>query len=297
MDTENDIFANQGSGIIDYMAWYDHVKFFFISRSKELLIYFVASFGVFWGIIEAASFFYPPANKLGNKNVLIGLVLFCVIGSLGRCLYNYCNAVPVGLEGESSRGHAIARKKKMYWEFALACELIQNKIEAIDNRMNKILTMRVHTTIKKKLDTGAYIEWLEMRTPNILRMLDVCKNLYISDLFEKITAEKNEIYVYQLLEVINLIEEHYRALQDYVTEGMEVMVPEGFESIHTIQFEWITVFQDGMSQLLELLHSISVRDKTNSSIIESTIKFKELPKIDEFRRECNKMKSRWIKNN
>ena len=108
MDSEENIVRNRTSGNLSYMAWYEHVKYFFTGHWKIFFLYWVGGFGVFWGVIEAASFFYPELG-VNNPNVLLGILAICFLGSLRSCIYDYRSNIPVGLESESAVIHGIAR--------------------------------------------------------------------------------------------------------------------------------------------------------------------------------------------
>ena len=125
------------------MPWYEHALDALTGHWKTFLLYWVGGFGVCRGIVEAISFFYP---KLGLNNVYILFIILgtCLLGAVFRCVYDYRNSPPAGLENESFQVHKIAKSKRHFWEYALAHELLKNRIEEIDQELDDIVNNRVH---------------------------------------------------------------------------------------------------------------------------------------------------------
>lgn len=78
--------------------------------------------------------------------------------------------VPVGLENEPATIHVIARSKKHFWEYALAYELIRRRIEKTDQDLEDIINNRVHMKVKRSMDVENYIQWIQTRPDNLLRI-------------------------------------------------------------------------------------------------------------------------------
>lgn len=289
MDSEEDDVKNQAEGYLTYMPWYKHVKALIVEHWKVFLLYWVGGFGVFWGVIEAVSFFYPESG-LNNLYILLGILSVCFIGSAFRCIFNYRNMVPSGLENESTKIHEIARSKWHFWEYALAYELIKRRIEKIDQDLDDVINNRVHIKVKRSLDVESYIDWIQTRPENLLRIVASAKQLLIFDLVKAIHAEDEEDIDYKnLIRIVDLIKGLYRNAYEFEVEGREIKIPEGFELVHKIQFEWISVIRDGFYQMLDILNSVATRDKDDFSPVNATITFEEPPRIDEFCKELDRL--------
>lgn len=289
-DDEN-IVENKKTISFTYMTWLDHARAFFQVQWKKLAIYSIAIFGVMWGVIEAASFFAPNSN-LGNSYILSCIISLCALISLSRCIHDYKNRVPIGLEKESSTAHKIAINKKHFWEYALAKQLIENRIKHIDDELDDITRNRTHVKITRKLDIEEYIQWMQTRPQNLLGFIKTAQQLLIFDLIHAIhTDEDNEADLKNLVKVANLVEDLYRSIYDYEIEGREIIVPEEFELAHEIQSTWGCVTRDSFHQMLKILNGVATRNKNDLSPIRETITFEKPPRLDEYISEVDKIRT------
>ncbi|MEZ0121444.1 MAG: hypothetical protein AB9Q22_03725 [Candidatus Reddybacter sp.] len=290
MDSEEDNVRNQASGTLTYMPWYEHVKNLLTAHWKTFLLYWLGGFGVFWGVVESASFFYPE-SKLNNPYILFGILFFCFLGSILRCIYDYRNMVPVGLENESAKIHKIAGSKRLFWEYALAYELLKSRFEKIDQELDDIMNNRVHVKVNRSMDVEGYIQWVQTRPENLLRIIATAKQLLIFDLIYAIhPKDGGEINFSRLIRVVDLINDLYKSAYEFEIEGREIKIPDMFDLVHEIQFEWIPVIRDAFYQMLSILNSAATREKDNLSPIEATITFEEPPRIDEFCEEIDRLR-------
>lgn len=289
MENEADNPINKGSRSLTYMPWHEHIKDFFLSQWKTILIYWIGLFGIFWGIIEALSFFIQKIS-FSNMYVLFGSLLICFVGSFFRCIHVYLNTVPEGLIGEASRVHKIAFSKKHFWEYALAYELTKSRIEKIDQDLDDVVNNRVYVKVTKTMDVEQYMQWMQTRPENFLRIVDVAKQLLIFDLINAAHADTDDnVDYHNLIRVIELTKDAYRSTYDFEIEGREINIPEGFELVHEIQCEWVSVIRDAFHQMLEILKSTGNRAKSDFSPLEKTIVFESPPRIDEFTKELDRI--------
>jgi hypothetical protein len=289
MKNDDDIVKNHGPRSLTYMSWHEHTKDFFLFQWKSILVYWIGIFGAFWGLIEALSFFYPTFN-LSNIFILsIGLGIG-FLGALFRCIHVYRNSVPSGLELESANAHKIAFSRKHYWEYALAFELVKSRIQKIDRNLEDVICNRTHIKITKTMSVDQYIDWLQTRPENLVRIVAVAKQLLIFDLIEAIHAdESNEVDYPNLIRVVDLIRDVYQSAYEFEVEGRKIKIPEGFEVVHEIQAGWVSVIRDGFHQMLDILQSVATREKGDLSPLDKTIVFEEPPRIDEFGDELDKI--------
>lgn len=280
---------NATTGRLTNMRLDEHIVQLFLGHWKTYFVYNILGFGIFWGIIEAINFFYPNIG-LNSRAVLYFVLLLCIFGATLHCVYDYRRAIPKGLENESPRTQMIARSKKQYWEYALVYELLSKRIEKIDQDLENILRQRVHVKVVKSLDVVEYVQWMQTRPENLIRIIATAKQLLVFDLIDAIHADEGEKKDFlKLLRVVNLVRDVYKSTYDFEVEGREIIVPDGFSLIHEIQFGWTSVIRDGFHQMLSILKSVSDREKGDFSTIEGTITFEEPRRIDEFNEELGRL--------
>lgn len=286
---DKQVSTNASTKTLTYMPWYEHLRDFVTSQWKMCSLYFIATLGVFWGIVEVISFFYPNA-ELGNVYVLSAILIGCLFSALIRSLHIYKNYIPVGLEYEGEKARKIAFSKKPFWEYALGYEIISNRINDIDRNLDDVLNNRVHVKVVRVLGELEYIDWIRTRPENLLRLVEVTKQLLLFDLIDAIHADENNDVDYQnLVRVADLIKNAYRSAYEYEIEGREIKFPSTFNLVHEIQSGWASVIRDGYRQMLNILSSVAMRKKGDLSPLEQVITFEQAPRIDEFNEELEKI--------
>jgi hypothetical protein len=289
MENEDDNLINKSSRNLTYLSWHAHIKVFFLTQWKSMLVYWVVLFGIFWGLIEAFSFFLPKLN-FSSISIMFTGIFIGLIGSVFHCIQLYRNSVPAGLEHETSKIHKIAFSKNQFWEYDLAYELVKSRIKDIDRNLDDVIKNRIHIKVTKVMNVEQYSDWLQTRPENLLRIVAVAKQLLILDLIEAIhTDESDEVDYHNLIRVIELIKDAYKSVYDFEVEGHEIKIPKGFEVVHEIQAGWVSVVRDGFHQMQDILQSVATRKKGDFSPLINTIVFEEPPRIDEFGDELDKI--------
>lgn len=294
MNKNDDVTHNEISTNLTYSPWCDYILQAVYHNWIKLFIYVGAGFGACWGLIEAVNFFFP--NLKLNSGIVLGIVLaIIIVVAFLRIVYDYGNSVPLGLENEKKEVQKIAIVKKPFWEYALAYELLKKRIEEIDKKLDDLDNNRTFVRVTKSFALLEYIEWLSNRPTNLMRMVNTEKQLLVYDLSEALNKEKGkELDFKKLVKVIEQIENLYQQTYDFDIEAKQIKIPESFEFVHSIQYGWTSVIRNGVKQMLEFLHSVSLRKKDDFSEAEINIKFDTPPRIDEFCTEMDRLENELV---
>lgn len=202
---DDNIITNQTSQKLTYTPWYDHVTQAIKAQWKSTIVYWIVMFGVFWGLIEASSFFFSEYNLNSHYVFALGVFMSLLISVIKNVIV-YINTPPTALANETKKIHKIVLMKKAFWEYALVYELINNRISEIDKQLSDVLENRVHIPVTNSLDLQTYIEWLQRRPENLSRIVDIAKQLIIYDLMQVMHADEScEVDYSKLLNTVNLI--------------------------------------------------------------------------------------------
>ncbi|MPQ76134.1 hypothetical protein [Hydrogenovibrio sp. JE_KL2] len=280
---------NRKQGSLSYLTWYQKLIEFIKQQWKKISLYLLSWFSVLWLTVEVLNFFYPKIS-LNSHIVLLGILAVSFLVAVVHSFLEYKRHIPLGLENESIQVHKIVRVKKPFWEYALAYELLRERIEFIDQALDDVLNNRVHIKISRVMDIEEYMQWLVTRPENLIKMVEVSKTLLISDLVQAIHPDEGrEVNYTDVIRVADLIKDLYTNLYEFEIEGRTIQVPDGFEFVHQIQSGWATVIRDAFHQMLEVLLTVSRRDKGDLSPINGTITFEEPPKIQEYHDELERL--------
>jgi len=291
MESEEKLTTNKQTVVLTYTPWYDHIKDFISRYWSTFILYAVGGFAIFWGLIEAASFFLK-FEILSSKFVLLSGLAITSFAAISRSVFDYKNATPIGLENEDKIIRQIAIIKKPFWEYDLIFKLLKNQIEKIDKSLDDVINNRVHIKIKRNYDVVEYIKWVSPRPNNILRMIKVAKQLLIFDLLDiKKMGFNHDNNFTHLVKNIELVKNLYKEVYDYEIERREIGVPDSLVVLHDLQSDWVEPIRDGYKQALDILQSLSTRESPSEKAIEATIVFEEPPKMNAFTKEVDRIQS------
>ena len=296
-DNQDDIVINQVSGKLTYIPWYQHPLLAIQSTWKQYLSISIAIFAILWGLIEAVTNFFPNASFLKDIRVLISAIVISSIFSLFRSISLYRNAVPASLSAESKKIQSIIRHRKEFWEFELSLELIKEKTEKIDNKINNLLSNRIHIDIVQVMTIEQYVEWLGTRIDTLTSIVNTTNQLLINDLLDVMLPKNGtDLEIEKLLKTRDLIEGLYENTYNYVASSKRIKIPGGFETVHTIQCEWVCVIQDLFHQALDILKDVSSRKAGDYEMVDRTITTMAPPRMDEYCAELDRLNEIYLES-
>lgn len=273
-----------------YKTWWDHVRGVF-SQPLRLLAVTVAVFGTLWTIGEA-SIQFLELNPRGWTSYFI-LCGFSLVAGLTWQVYRYINICPDGLEATSRRARRIAHLQRPKWEFAFAKILLAERVGPIDRECSDLLSGNVFVYATKPRDFMEYFRWLQSRTDNLLRMLEVAKFLLLQELPSAMrsTAEQHASPE-RLLAAVESIERFYRETVEFERSSHAIIPPEDWRKLHNLQVGWAEPIRDAVLQMFRFLQQMTELDPTKESNVQFTIEFKESPHVDEYCNELSRLQSR-----
>ena len=83
---------------------------------------------------------------------------------------------------------------------------MKNRIKEVDQHLDDIVNNRVYVKVTKSMDAYSYIQWIQTRPANLLRIVGTAKQLLIFDLVNAIyQKDGKEIDCRKLIKVADLI--------------------------------------------------------------------------------------------
>jgi hypothetical protein len=286
-DDEADNVRAEVTGRFSYKNWREHAKCI-LAHWPAMLLTSAAVFGTVWGLVEASSYL-AGKNLQGRLSYLLAVVV-AVASAVGRSVFVYIHDCPEGLENESSRARRIAQIQRPKWEYALARQLLRDKLTRLDTELADILSGRVYVPIETRMSLEDYVQWLELRSPNALRMVGVVKQVAITDFAEAVVSrEEQAARPAGILNAIDRIRDVYAETVAFERAGRSVDPPPGFETVHALQFGWTEPIRNGIQQLFGFLDHVLHLDPTDKSVVQYTITFDEPANVASFCQELNRL--------
>ncbi|KLN64849.1 hypothetical protein [Vibrio sp. VPAP30] len=290
MDSDEHNVECKSENTLTHLTWLEHVQRLIFQEWKQFVGYLFASIAGAFGVVELFKFFLPHL-ELNNIKILFILVAIGLVFSLLHCIHAYCTRVPSGLETESKEVHKIVRRKRLFWEYALFHQLLEDRITEIDRELTDILSNRVYVKFSQNLNDDEYMKWLQLRPKNMLKLVEVAKQLFIRELGPNLSSnEENELCYMNIVQFADLVSGLYRDLYEYEVEGRQISAPDDFDLLHEIQSSWVVSIRDGFYQMMSITKGIATRKNRDLSPVEGTITLEEPPRIEEFNIELGRLK-------
>jgi hypothetical protein len=249
---------------------------------------FFVSVGLLVMLIEAADLLniVPLKGKYSTISILIISLLFSVL----RTFQKHNDTIPTGFEKESKSAQHIANRMGFLWGFKLALILLKDKIFTAENSLSDILENRTFVPITKSLPLPNYIEWIKLRSTNVLLMIEIFKNLLTNDLVNLMTHADCEAGApLKILNATERIGKLYIRTVEFEIESRSIQPPEGFERIHEIQKGWTKPVQQGINQMINCLEKAAQTKKGKELKIKFDIKLEAPDAIPEFNEEVKRL--------
>lgn len=248
----------------------------------------IVIFGVLWTFSEAIIQF-TKSLPLGWRSLLILLASSFTL-SLFWNLYKYLNRIPVGFEQVSINSKRIAHLQKSKWEFLLAKSLLEEKIGPLDRELEDLISGKQFVPAMKPESFQSYYYWLGSRSRNMNNMLEVAKILLIDDFPKSLqSSKKKPANPLTILHAVETLARFYRDTIEYERSSRAVLPSEKLSYLHSLQLGWTEPIRAAVRQLFDLLDYICTIDHKTGEQISFVIKFAEIPNIDDFLKEVERL--------
>ncbi len=228
--------------------------------------------------------------ELSKLALLAFLIAAPILIAIIFIAISYYNHVPSGFEDESREIQKIVHFKRMKWETRLAIGLLREKLDKTEMQINDIVDDMVHIPITSRPEVDEYLNWLQTRPSNLLRMIEVAKNLLIRDFAGALTLnDKDAPDPKKILESVNKVKKLFDSTYEFGLEGRSIQAPDGFERIHEIQGSWVKIIQDTILQVYDFLEIVLKHDIEEEKRIQFAFVFDSPTNIEEYIDELRRL--------
>jgi hypothetical protein len=128
LEEDGGIVSSETHMGFSYKTGWEHVRCV-LARWRSLLLTALAVFGGVWTIVEVSAYFLDI--DLRGPLLYAVAAVAALASAVGRTIYAYLHGCPDGLEEESAAARRIAQIQRPQWEFRLARQLLQDKLQTI----------------------------------------------------------------------------------------------------------------------------------------------------------------------
>lgn len=275
--------AEQHSVSFNSIAWYERVRRV-TSYLPEQIPLFAAVTASFWGVAEVLS---EIAGEVLPLRTLAGpALLTAFVVALYRAVRSYMDYVPEALISETESCRKIYRGGSLGWQFALANEMLKERIERL-NRVLRRIDNGAQFIFPRHLAGAQYLTWLKERPEVLLRLVRSITMQCTLELPEILARTSKEADLVELRDSVEQLALLYEEAIEFELSVRGVKPLEELTEAHRMMFGWSSPLREGISDFLDILVKISRFDaKRHKEAVDEipsfSMEFKSIPNIDEF---------------
>ncbi len=173
---------------------------------------------------------------------------------------SYLKHIPAELAPEGELVQKLYRKKKIGWQYAIALEMINNRIETHEKSIARIV--RGSEYLKPiKLNAPEYMNWAQERPERIIRLVKAVTTQFVHELPKYISGLDETVRPSEFKIQIDYIGELYREIRDFEAESHQIVPPKSFETAHELGHNWSSTLRKAASQFISILEQLKDLDK------------------------------------
>jgi len=244
----------------------------------------------FWGVSEVLEAIAGSSIEL--TDFAVPAVATALVVAAYKAYQKHRSYVPDALASESRGSRIIYWQRRPGWQFALARQMLIERITASDRVIDRISAGAQYVP-PRYLDNTQYLVWLRERPEILLRLIKSVALQCTSDFPRALAAVKGESRLQEIKDAISDLAVLYRETSDFALECRAVLPPDAAGEIHELVYRWPDPIRRGMHELLEVLASLANFDYESLKNgarpdLSFSIKFEAPESIPEF---CRRLES------
>lgn len=272
-----------------YISFSEHILLIFKQKWWKIIVGAAPVFGVIWTFVEASSYF-TGANFAG-KYIYFALGVFSLLCASVIVLLTYFKTPPTCLDDLPVYIQQIAMLRKPGWEYHFLYCLLKRELKDIDSYLSGVLEGLAYVEIASKPGREEYLQWLDRRPENLMRMVLVAQKLMADEFANNVEGDRgDDDSVARMTVYAARVKDVYQKACEFELEGRRIKPPREFEAIHEMQSGWSRVIRSGVSQFLSFLERSAKAEKEYSaSSPHCRVVFNPPEGMIEFNAELNKL--------
>ncbi|HET7161323.1 MAG TPA: hypothetical protein VFI32_01440 [Rhodanobacteraceae bacterium] len=271
--------------------WHDRLRKFLPFLPKEIPLFAAVTIS-FWGVAEVLS--QIGGEVLSLRNLAIPALATALSAAVYKAIKKFRAHVPESLSTESKASQSIYRKGKRGWQFALALQMLEERINSSDLSLQRIES-GASFIAPQHLDEMEYVDWIKRRPEILIRLLRAVAIQSTHELPTILSDPSSKNFLIDLKDSIIQLASLYKETVDFELKSRSVSPPDNFEKAHAMIYGWSGAIRNGIREFLGVLKQISVLDPNDPKNRESVppsfaIEFKSPANIDAFIQELGRLR-------
>lgn len=237
-------------------VWYERL-WRIVSYLPDQVPLFTAVTISFWGVAEVLA--EIDGETLSLRNLATPALGTALAVAIYRAAQKYANYVPEALASECTAAKKVYRRGRSGWQFALAKEMLVDRITSFDRTLERIESGSQFIS-PKHIPGPEYLEWLQRKPEILLRLIRATAIQCTSELPSVLATTKKDADLSNLKNSVEQLAHLYEEATKFELEVRGVMPPEELEGIHQMTFGWSAPVRNGITNFVDVLDAISKID-------------------------------------
>ncbi len=257
MELDEGKYAEEHSVTFSEKGFWEHFKDFVSFLSGEVVTFSsVAASG--WVLAEILIAVFD--NRPSISSLAVPVLAGATVVAMYRAYSKLSSYVPEALLSESKQAQTIFRKQKFGWQWALAKEMLFNRISESEAELWRI-RQGTEFIRPKPHSSQQYYSWLSNRPEAIIRLLRAVTIQCTAELPATIGATKNEEGLKELKLKIDAFSSLYSTATSFERECHAIVPPEEFEAVHEMTHGWTDTIRDGVNAFIGIVTKLAELDR------------------------------------
>ncbi len=290
---QNDgLYSSEHTVSFSEKRWYEHLRAFSRYISGEIAA-FIALVISLWGVIEVMA--QIADNPVPLKDLVLPVLAVSSIVIIYKAFSKYRSYVPDSLKSESKIIQQIFWKQKCGWQFALARQMMEDRIQEHESTLARIAS-GAEFIPPKTIPSDDYIVWLNDRPETVIRLIRSVAIQSTSELPRCLAHASSEEHLGDIKRRVLSLVSLYEQAKYFEIECHQIVPPEAFSKVHEMTYGWTEPIRKGVQEFMEIigkLSSIDVRElKAGTAAPPSfSITFESPSNIEEFCKRLGEINS------
>lgn len=259
-----------------------------LASPSELIRDFGGAAGLFWFGTEIVER-YARVEFGGIGHFLIG-GFTCLIVALVAAARRYLSGSPREFAAESRRVRRLLQLQPQGWPYALAAELLDDRVRAAIDELDDTVAGRVFCTPRRFRSVQEYAGWAINLTRQWQELVAVAEQLLVVDLASACASHLDPIRrAERIRRVVERIADVVWRAVEIEKECRGAVPPSPFEHMGELQRGWSRVILSATEQTPAVFRRASRLRHDDESRSEFTIVFETPTNLDIFAREVERM--------
>lgn len=253
---DDGIYSEEHTVSFSEKRWYEHLRDFGRFLPGEIVAFITLVISL-WGVTEVMA--QIVNNPVPLKDLVLPVLAVSSIVITYKAYSKYRSYVPDLLRDESKIVQQIFWKQKCGWQFALARQMMRERIQEHESTLARIES-GAEFIPPKTIPSDGYLAWLNKRPETVIRLIRSVAIQCTSELPRCLAQASSEEHLGEVKRRVLALVNLYEQAKDFEMECHQIVPPEAFANVHEMTYGWTEPIREGVQEFMRILEKLSSID-------------------------------------